>query len=241
MMVMEMLSTNKWKRPMYFAATVGNDYHLGLDPYLELTGLAYRITDTRSPDGHPRVNTEVMYDNMMNKFKFGNVNKPGIYLDENTMRMCHTHRSMFVRLAEALCQEGNEAEFWYNENYEIEDSLAMIDKYEKALKVLDYAEEVLPAYNIPYDNYSIGMAELYCQLGKPDKGLPIFDALANRSVEYIRWIKSLDAKQRNKTRDTFDEHIRIFDHVLRRLNYYDKDKAIFNKYFDIYQSLGLNK
>ena len=241
MMVMEMLSTNKWKRPMYFAATVGNDFHLGLDPYLELTGLAYRITDTRSPDGHPRVNTEVMYDNMMNKFKFGNVNKPGIYLDENTMRMCHTHRSMFVRLAEALCQEGNEAEFWYNENYEIEDSLAMIDKYEKALKVLDYAEEVLPAYNIPYDNYSIGMAELYCQLGKPDKGLPIFDALANRSVEYIRWIKSLDAKQRNKTRDTFDEHIRIFDHVLRRLNYYDKDKAIFNKYFDIYQSLGLNK
>jgi hypothetical protein len=241
MMVMEMLSTNKWKRPMYFAATVGNDFHLGLDPYLELTGLAYRITDTRSPDGHPRVNTEVMYDNMMNKFKFGNVNKPGIYLDENTMRMCHTHRSMFVRLAEALCQEGNEAEFWYNENYEIEDSLAMIDKYEKALKVLDYAEEVLPAYNIPYDNYSIGMAELYCQLGKPDKGLPIFDALANRSVEYIRWIKSLDAKQRNKTRDTFDEHIRIFDHVLRRLNYYDKDKAMFNKYFDIYQSLGLNK
>ncbi|MBP3576203.1 MAG: DUF2723 domain-containing protein, partial [Paludibacteraceae bacterium] len=42
MMVMDMLSTNEWKRPIYFAVTIGNDYHLGLDPYLELTGLAYR-------------------------------------------------------------------------------------------------------------------------------------------------------------------------------------------------------
>ena len=56
MMIMEMISTNNWERPIYFCATVGNDYYLGLEPWMELTGLAYQITPTRSRDGQPRVN-----------------------------------------------------------------------------------------------------------------------------------------------------------------------------------------
>ena len=127
MMIMEMLSTNKWQRPMYFCATVGNDYYLGLEPWMELTGLAYRITHTRSRDGQPRVNSEVMYDNMLHKFKYGNMNIPGIYIDENLMRMCRTHRMMFAQLAEQLLRE---------------------NQREKALEVLDFAEEQLPGYNI---------------------------------------------------------------------------------------------
>ena len=79
MMIMEMLSTNKWQRPMYFCATVGNDYYLGLEPWMELTGLTYRITPTRSEDGQPRVNSELMYENMLHKFAYGNMNLPGIY------------------------------------------------------------------------------------------------------------------------------------------------------------------
>ena len=46
MMIMEMLAQNAkngWKRPIYFAVTVGNDYYLGLEPYFELTGLAYQV------------------------------------------------------------------------------------------------------------------------------------------------------------------------------------------------------
>ena len=37
-----------------------------------------------------------MYDNLMNKFKFGGIDKPGIYIDENVMRMCYTHRRIFT-------------------------------------------------------------------------------------------------------------------------------------------------
>ena len=239
MMVMEMLSTNKWKRPMYFATTVGEDYHLGLNPYLELTGLAYRITDTRSPDGQPRVNTDVMYDNMMNKFRFGNVNQPGIYLDENTLRMCHTHRMMFVRLAEALYQEGSEAEFWYNENAEIADSLEMVEKYDKTLKVLDYAEKMLPACNVPHNYSSLSMASIYYELGEAQKANAIVNAVANNSVEYIRWIKSLDREQRKTISNTYEQHVYILQIILDTLGRHDKDKKLFNKYFETCQSLGL--
>ena len=47
-----------------------------------------------------------MYDNLMNKFKFGGIDKPGIYIDENVMRMCYTHRRIFTQLVGQLIKEG---------------------------------------------------------------------------------------------------------------------------------------
>ena len=212
MMVMEMLSTNEWKRPIYFAVTIGNDYHLGLDPYLELTGLAYRITPERSQDGKHRVNTEVMYDNMLHKFKYGNMNLPGIYIDENTMRMCRTHRMMFLELIEALYKEG---------------------KYDKCLDVLDFAEEMLPGYNIPYDYTSATMASYYYQLGEMDKGNAIMTTVANNCAEYMVWGASLTKEQRTSAQSTIGHNMAVLGYVLQNLERYQQ-KELFNHYYDIY-------
>ena len=185
-MVMEMLSTNQWKRPIYFCITTGNDAYIGLEPYMEQTGLAYQVTPTYRPIGENRqirVNTEKMYNNMMNRFKYGNVNKKGIYLDENTMRMCLTHRMAFVRLAEELYNEGQK---------------------EKALAVLERCEKELPSYNIPntygapYYMYhgSYAMVLLYFQLEKPEKALAIAKDIIESGLEYQRYFDSLNKAQR---------------------------------------------
>ena len=212
MMVMEMLSTNEWQRPMYFAVTIGNDYHLGLDPYLELTGLAYRITPERSADGRPRVNTEVMYDNMLHKFKYGNMNVPGIYIDENTMRMCRTHRMMFMELAEALYNEG---------------------KHDKCLEVLDFAEEMLPGYNIPYDYTSATMASYYYELGEMEKGNAIMTKVADNCAEYMEWGASLLKEQRASAQSTLQHQMAVLGYVLQNFERYQQ-KELFNYYYDIY-------
>ena len=213
MMVMEMLSTNEWKRPMYFAVTIGSDYHLGLDPYLELTGMAYRITPERSKDGKPRVNTEVMYDNMLHKFKYGNMNVPDIYIDENTMRMCRTHRMMFCQLAEALYYEG---------------------KHDKAMEVLDFAEEVLPGYNVTYDYTSGTMAALYYAMDEIEKGNAIMSALADNCVEYMEWAATLSPAQRKSVnQSTVGHYSAVLGFVLNNLQRFDQ-KELFNKYFDLY-------
>ena len=212
MMVMEMLSTNEWKRPMYFAVTIGSDYHLGLDPYLELTGMAYRITPERSKDGKPRVNTEVMYDNMLHKFKYGNMNVPGIYIDENTMRMCRTHRMMFCQLAEALYYEG---------------------KHDKALEVLDFAEEVLPGYNVNYDYTSGTMAALYYAMDDMEKGNAIMSALADNCVEYMEWADSLHPIQRKSAQSIVGHYSAVLGFVLNNLQRFEQ-KELFNKYFALY-------
>ena len=194
MMIMEMLSTNKWQRPIYFCATVGNDYYLGLEPYMELTGLAYQVTPTRSRDGQPRVNTEKMYENMMHQFKFGNMNIPGIYIDENLMRMCRTHRMMFAQLAEQLIRE---------------------NQREKALEVLNYAEEQLPGYNISYDYTSASMAAMYFMLHEDEKALAIMDDVANTFVEYLRFASSLDRRKRELMETTTSRQAAVLSYVLQ--------------------------
>ena len=212
MMIMEMLSTNKWQRPMYFCATVGGDYYLGLEPYMELTGLAYQITPTRSRDGQPRVNSEKMYENMMHQFKYGNMNIPGIYIDENLMRMCRTHRMMFAQLAEQLLRE---------------------NQREKALEVLDYAEEMLPGYNIPYDYTSASMAQMYFMLHEDEKAVAILDNVAQTCVEYLHFAESLDRKQRASMDNTTDREAAILGYVLQTLDRYGKTEIV-DKYYNDY-------
>ena len=212
MMIMEMLSTNQWERPMYFCATVGNDYYLGLEPYMELTGLAYRITPVRSRDGQPRVNTEKMYDNMMHKFQFGNMNIPGIYIDENLMRMCRTHRMMFAQLAEQLIRE---------------------NQREKALEVLNYSEEQLPGYNIPYDYTSASMASMYFLLHEDEKAVAIMDNVAQTCVEYLRFAASLDRGKKRSMDSTTSREGAILGYVLQTCERYGQNELV-EKYYGDY-------
>ncbi len=218
MMIMEMIEQNDFNRPMYFCATVGNDYYLGLEPWLELTGLTYQITPTRSADGQPRVNTEKMYENMLHKFQYGNMNIPGIYIDENLMRMCRTHRMMFAQLAEQLLRE---------------------NQREKALEVLDFAEQQLPGYNIPYDYTSATMAGLYFILKEDEKALAIMDAVAQTCAEYMRFAQSLDRQQREVMESTTGRQAAILSYVLQTCERYGHRKLVEKYYADYAAYAGM--
>ena len=212
MMIMEMLSTNKWERPIYFCVTVGNDYYLGLEPWMELVGLTYQITPKRSADGQPRINTEKMYDNMIHKFAYGNMNMPGIYIDENLMRMCRTHRMMFAQLAEQLIRE---------------------HQNEKALEVLDFAEEQLPGCNVPYDYTSASMASMYFLLGEDEKAIAIMDNVAQTCVEYIRFAQSLDRTRSKAMEGTTGRQAAILSYVLQTCERNGAHDLV-EKYYDDY-------
>ncbi len=178
MMIYEMLARNAWKRPMYMSVTLGglgSNNFAGLDDYLVLEGLAYRITPFRHPrgfDGQPQtvIDTERMYDNLVNRFRYGNVKEPGIYLDETVSRMCATHRNMFCILVEQLLREG---------------------KRDKALKALRKCKEELPAANIPYDEYDYNIADLWLQAGDKKEAARVAQAVGNRVLQQLAWASSL--------------------------------------------------
>lgn len=215
MMVMEMLLSNEWQRPVYFAVTVGNDYYLGLEKYFELVGMAYQVTPKASEDGQPRTNTEIMYDNMMNKFRYGNVSAERIYLDENTLRMCRTHRLMFAQLVEALINEG---------------------KDEKALAALDYCMEVLPGRNVPHDYTSANLAAAYYHLGEFEKGNEIMDDVANKCVQYINWGLSLRPAFRKSLSNRIGNQMAIFNYIMQTCNAFEQDEIV-NKYKADYENI----
>ena len=173
LMMLEMLANTNWERPMYMAITVGAENHLNLGDNFMQEGLAYRITPFNTTKLNARLDSEKMYDNLMHKFKFGGIDKDGVYLDETIQRMAQTHRRMFSQVANQLIKEG---------------------KNEKALKALDYCQQVIPSKNVPHD-YVWGSADItdaYIKLGEYAKAEAILEDMANKAVEYITWYLSLD-------------------------------------------------
>jgi hypothetical protein len=173
LMMLEMLAEANWERPIYMAISVGSENYLGLDNHFVQEGLAYRITPFDTGKTGVKVDSEAMYDNLMNKFKYGGLEREGLYIDENSGRMIHSHRRLFATLIAQLMKEG---------------------KRDKAQAALDYAEKVIPEYNLPYDmqNGAFQLAEAYYQLGNMEKGDHIAQAVMDKCVEYITWYLSLD-------------------------------------------------
>ena len=196
LMMLEMLANTNWERPLYMAITVGSDNHLNLGNNFMQEGLAYRITPFNTTRLNARIDSEKMYDNLMNKFKFGGIDNPDIYIDETVMRMCQTHRRMFIQLATQLIKEG---------------------KKDKALKALDYCSEVIPSTTVPHDyimSSSKEMADDYLALGEKEKGEAILNDLANKSVEYITWYLSLDDQ---RLQGSYEDCLRNF-YILDEIN-----------------------
>ena len=219
-MILDMLQHNNWERPIYYAVTVGNDSYLGLRDYFQLEGLAYRIVPIKDKDG--RVNTEAMYDNMMHKFKWGGIENPKVYLDENNLRMTTTFRHMFYRLVDALMKEG---------------------KKDSAIAALDYCMKVIPSSTVPNSYVSLLLANQYLLLDQGDKANVIISDLKKTSLQYLNWISAMDPSIRKKAMGEFEEYLGIFSEILRIEEKYDNesfepDYELLKKYSNIYKSYG---
>jgi hypothetical protein len=180
MMCLDMIATNNWKRPIYFAVSMENADYLGLEDYFQLEGLAYRlipIKHAKSPDQQPGgVSTKIMYDNVMNKFKWGNMESGKIYLDDKIRNMTINLRNNFERLAEALLMEG---------------------KKDSAIKVLDKCVAVIPEKCVPYDVYMIRAAEIYYRAGATDQANKLVKRLSEiyqNDLAYYSTLKGSDLK-----------------------------------------------
>ncbi len=161
LMMMDMLACFDWNRPIYFAITTGADAYLHLMQYFQLDGMAYRLVPIKSSGkynlgSYGRVNTDVLYDKLMNVFIYDGINDPNIYFDENHMRSIRNYRSNFGRLAAELVKEG---------------------KNDKAEKVLDKCMETLPEKTVPFDYFMTPIAESYYKIGKIDKANAITERL----------------------------------------------------------------
>ena len=175
MMIYEMLCRTNWERPLYVACTVGSDNYGSLGNNFVREGLVDRITPFKTKDTGMTMDTERMYDNMMNKFRFGGLDNPDIYLDETVLRMCYTHRRLFATLAMQLMREG---------------------KKDKALNVVRYAKEVIPAETVSH-NYmsgSLDLARVWLMQDEKQEAESIAMDIATNACEYLDWYAGLKTR-----------------------------------------------
>ena len=174
LMMLELIAQSNWTRPIYVALTVGQENYMNLGDNFIKEGLANRISPfTTNAPGAKNFDTEKTYNNVMNRFKFGGLDKPGLYIDETVMRMCYTHRKLMSELALHLIMEG---------------------KVQKAVKVLAYADKVLPAYNVPVNYMSGGLdyAQAYALVGNKAKAEQMLNAVVKNAKQYAEWYLSLE-------------------------------------------------
>jgi hypothetical protein len=228
LMVLDMIAHNNWERPIYFAITIGRDKYINLQDYFQLEGLAYKlvpiktVSDDNTGVNIGRVNERLMYPNVMDKFKWGNMNDPKVYIDENNSRMMMNIRNTFNRLAEKLIAEGQN---------------------DKAAQVLDRCVELIPHKVVPYNYFSMMMAEAYFKAGKPEKGKEIINTIMTDYKEQLDYFFRLNKPMRASVDDEIQRllyFMREMGLVCARVQQAELGKEVtssFSSYLDRYSSL----
>jgi tetratricopeptide (TPR) repeat protein len=196
LMVLDLIAHNNWKRPIYFAVTTGAEAYLGLEDYFQLEGLAYRLMPIKNTESEMaqggRVNTDVMYDNLMNKFVWGGLDKEGVSLDENCTRMASNMRMQMATLAGALINKGQK---------------------QKAEKVLDLCLEKIPDANVRYEATLYTVIAGYYQIGNMKKATDLSDKLFDIYANDYKVYRS----QKPAHRVAFGREIDQAKEIMRRL------------------------
>jgi len=163
LIVLDILAHNNWERPIYFVTGYHNDA-LGLEEYFQLEGLAFRLVPIKSENkswlDYGRINTDILYDNMMKKFLWRGAKEKGVNIDYNHKRtlIVVKARLNYARLAKALATEG---------------------KNEKAMEVLNYCMEEFPIDKLSYDPYMADIIESYYSAGGKEKALEMTKAFCD--------------------------------------------------------------
>lgn len=137
LIVLDIIAHNDWERPLYFVAGMHDDA-MGLEEYFQLEGLAYRLVPVKGVNrgwlDYGRIDTEILYDNMMNRFMWRGAAEPDVYVDYYHQRTLTVIRARLnhAKLARVLAAEGDTA---------------------RARAVIDRCLEIFPVSKLGYDFY----------------------------------------------------------------------------------------
>ncbi len=206
MMALDFLAENNWERPVYFAITTGRGSYMGLEEYFQLEGMAYRLVPIRTefePREIGRVNTRILYDNLMNKFQWGNMYDPSVYLDEDHRRLTVSFRNVFQRLAGALVEE---------------------NKPDSAIAAIDKAMEVMPEENVPYNYFTLLMAQRYYEAGAIDQANAIMERMTDIQEEKLQYFDQFYPQRARQVDDRMGESLAIMQFISQTTSDFDQEE-----------------
>ncbi len=178
--ILDIIANNNWERPIYFVSPYG-DGDIGIADYLQHEGFAYRLVPIKSSKSDflsiARIDTDILYNRLMNQFRWGRMNEPDVFIDHNNQRtaMVLKLRNTFGRLANKLIKEG---------------------KKDSAAKVLDKIVDLMPQQKYQYDFFLFGIIEGYYKLNETTKANEIVQSYAGECQQKLNYYLSLDKSLR---------------------------------------------
>lgn len=227
LMILDLLANNDWKRPIYFAASASANSYLGLAPYLQLEGLAYRLVPIRQNEEESqletRIATDTMYNNVMNKFAWGGMDVKGMYLDNTFITSGALNmRQRMGSLAIALIGEG---------------------KKDKALNILNKAIEVIPHENVPYDGSMYSIVLGYYQAGDPLKANEISKKVFTNFEDSLNYYYSFNRRRLPEFGNDPDQAQDIMERLIYFSSVFKQPevaKEFENRYAQLMRKYGLS-
>lgn len=219
--ILDLLATNSWARPIYFGTTVNSETYMGLENYFQVEGLMFRVAPLKEGRqwGVGNVNTATMYDNLMNKYRFRSINNPKVYIDENKSRIIANYRNLFARLANGLVDEG---------------------KKDSALAVLNRCTELIPDKTVPLNYFALPMVEGYYRAGDSAEAVKYSSLLMEQSVEQLNYI--LTSVNKNDQQELYNDlqlNMAILQELHRMAEKYEKGNHLqkINREFERFLSM----
>jgi hypothetical protein len=205
--ILDLLANNNWERPVYLDLSVVNTSGLKFNGYLQNEGFAFRLVPIKNPTNEPSINTDILFNRLMNQFVWGNLNDKKIFIDENlrnTIEVVQIKNNFFL-LAEKLYEEG---------------------KKEKAKQVIEKLYSILPVEKYDVSYYDILIASVLYQLSENGKGDQLMKTIADSGFGKIDFYLSLGPDYIQSYQREVNREISILKELVRIAGFSDRKELI---------------
>ena len=207
--VMDVIASNIYDRPIYFAVTCKNDKLLGLNDYMQMEGLGLKLIPVKTPStrglsiyGSGRVDSDKAYDNIMNKWTWGNFDTQETFIDESYAAEIQAMKIIMMRVSEQLLKEG---------------------KNDKAAELAKKFFEAFPHFNFAYDDSVVPFIEILMGTSNKDEAQKHLGILAEETRQKLTFFDSLDDNDYESFKQNYMYSIRGVREILSLAERLDKD------------------
>ncbi|MBC8214780.1 MAG: DUF2723 domain-containing protein [Candidatus Marinimicrobia bacterium] len=214
LMIYRIIKDCEWKRPIYFAVTVSGENRIGLENYLQMEGMVFRVRPEKTTQLNPakmrqNITETNNLDNVIRTpedykehietgdgvYRYYNLNNQKITFNSNIQRLTQNYRSAFLQLA--------------LEDLYSQDSI----KKARAVETLNLMDGYFPSEILPFNNpeLELQVARMYYQLGQIEDFKLRLDKILNRpglpmdTKYYVGQLYLTELRDFNKSIEIFSE------------------------------------
>ncbi len=188
LMLLDLIATNNWKRPIYFANPNSVSKVFNVAKYCQLEGVVYRFKPVIASDYAKKiggVNADRTYEVIMDStVRWGRLNQSDVNVDRESARNAGMAKQNYIRLAQSLLRQ---------------------HKYDSVTRVLDRGIELFPPNKFPFDNYMVVWADFYYKAGATKKADELVNQIAKRYEDDLSYYGSIDDGYASQYKDDIQE------------------------------------